>query len=91
MEAGFARSVMSGAAVSVSETDSMEVEVEVPPYSKIAVSIKATKSKKKIKFQANQCTRYVDGTTKCNLIEGYKMEITTDSAVVDYGRFQERF
>ena len=88
MTAGFANSMMSGTAQSVSETDSMEVEVEVPPFSKVAVSIKATKSKKKIKFTATQCTRFVDGTKTCETIEGYKFEISTDSAVVDYGRFQ---
>ena len=75
----------------LSESDTMEIEAEVPPFSKIAVSIKMTKKKTKLKYTATQCTLFVDGTQKCAPSEGFKNEISTESAVVDYGRFQAIF
>ena len=77
-----------GAATESSESDSMEVEVEIPPFSKVAISIKMTKKTMKLKYIGTQCTLFVDGTEKCGPTEGYKKEISTESAVVDYGRFQ---
>ena len=80
-----------GAAADLSETDTMEIEVEVPAFSKIAVSIKMTKKKTKLKYTATHCTLFVDGTKKCAPSEGFRNEISTESAVVDYGRFQAIF
>ena len=77
-----------GAATESSESDSMEVEVEIPPFSKVAISIKMTKKTTKLKYTGTQCTLFVDGTETCGPIEGFKKEISTESAVVDYGRFQ---
>ena len=37
----------------MSETDTMEIEAEVPPFSKIAISIKMTKKKTKLKTKMN--------------------------------------
>ena len=75
----------------MSETDAMEVKVEIPPLSKIAVTITATKKKAELKYTATQCTLFVDGTEKCVPTTGTRSEITTESAVVDYGRIQDRF
>ena len=63
----------------------------MPAYSKIAVSIKASKKKTKLKYKATQCTIFVDGTEICGEVEGYKNEFFTESAVVEYGRFQDLF
>ena len=67
----------------------MEVEVEIPPFSKVAVSIKMTQKKTQLKYTATQCTLFVDGTKKCAPTEGYRLNISSESAVVDYGRFQD--
>ena len=66
----------------------MEVEIEVPAHSKVAVSIKASRKKVKLKYKATLCILYIDGNRKCDPTEGYKHEISTVSAVVEYGRFQ---
>ena len=87
-EGTFARSLEDGKAVDTSETDSMEVEIEVPAHSKVAVSIKASRKKVKIKYTGILHTRFIDGTEKKEPTEGYKHEISTESAVVEYGRFQ---
>ena len=66
----------------------MEVEIEVPAHSKVAVSIKASRKKVKLKYKGTLCILYIDGVKKCEPTEGYKHEISTESAVVEYGRFQ---
>ena len=66
----------------------MEVKIEVPAHSKIAVSIKASRKKVKLKYTGTLCILYIDGVEKCEHTEGYKQEISTESAVVEYGRFQ---
>ena len=66
----------------------MEVEIEVPAHSKVAVSIKASRKKVKLKYKGTLCILYIDGVEKCEPTEGYKQEISTESAVVEYGRFQ---
>ena len=81
--------VKIGTAAESSETDAMEVEVEIPPFSKVAVSIKMTQKKTQLKYRAKQCTLFVDGTQKCSPTEGFRKQISSQSAVVDYGRFQD--
>ena len=79
---------IKGTATETSHTDSMEVEVEIPPFTKVPVSIKMTKKKVQIRYTGTQCTLFVDGTETCVPTEGYMKKISSESAVVDYGRFQ---
>ena len=88
LEVDFSRAVSRGTATDSSETDAMEIEVEIPAFSKVAVSIKSTVKKTRLRYTATQVTLYVNGTETRRSTEGFLQEIKTVSSVVDYGRFQ---
>ena len=88
LEVDFSRAVSRGTATDSSQTDAMEIEVEIPAFSKVAVSIKSTVKKTKLRYTGTQVTLYVNGTETRRPTEGFLQEIKTVSSVVDYGRFQ---